>query len=457
MANLLGKADATLVKAATGAAKADNIGDLSNVYKLEAETAKMFTDKVSGYFEAYNQKNKELGDMFDQNIKTISENMQAGILSDEEGQTMFNNYVGGLKLELENAKNPGEKQKILQRLEVLKNSTDDMDNTLNGIIALSSTPGAYIKQATSNENFTILNEIAEGKAKRTIENDQVFYSVTTGEGEDAKTLKLSASDLKEVLVTIDPEANAARNEVTMNIGNIAKSADNVSWDQTRKEAIYGYENAFATPQALAQSIHVKQKGMDFSVVDILYGKEGVDPTTNLEIYKGLKARGFNVPTEDKNNDGVINEEDFETAAMGIEFIKRLTIPTHEGFMFTQAKTVAAEIYADNLAYNEFYKYQTKPGELSGGVEINGKRYKREEFNEQYGPVINFLNNPTEGTVMQSPGGGPQFEYKNGKFFSTLDGKYREVSLRELSGVLGLTNYVSIGGQQPTYNTDYYTE
>ena len=70
---------------------------------------------------------------------------------------------------------------------------------------------------------------------------------------------------------------------------------------------------------------------------------------------------------------------------------------------------------------------------------------------------NFLNNPTEGTVMQSPGGGPQFEYKNGKFFSTLDGKYREVSLRELSGVLGLTNYVSIGGQQPTYNTDYYTE
>ena len=71
MANLLGKADATLVKAATGAAKADNIGDLSNVYKLEAETAKMFTDKVSGYFEAYNQKNKELGDMFDQNIKTV--------------------------------------------------------------------------------------------------------------------------------------------------------------------------------------------------------------------------------------------------------------------------------------------------------------------------------------------------------------------------------------------------
>ena len=452
MANLLGKADATLVKAATGAAKADNIGDLSSIYKLEAETAKMFTDKVSGYFEAYNQKNKELSDIFDQNIKTISENMQAGILSDEEGQTMFNNYVGGLKLELENAKNPGEKQKILQRLEVLKNSTDDMDNTLNGIIALSSTPGAYIKQATSNENFTILNDIAEGKAKRTIENDQVFYSVTTGEGEDAKTLKLSASDLKEVLVTIDPDANAARNEVTMNIGNIAKSADNATWEQTRTEAIYGYENAFATPQALAQRIHVKQKGMDFSVVDILYGKEGVDPTTNLEIYKGLKARGFNVPTEDKNNDGVINEEDFETAAMGIEFIKRLTIPTHEGFMFTQAKTIAAEIYADNLAYNEFYKYRQKPESGPESITVRGTRYNQRDFNKEFGPIIDFLNSPTEGQSMQAPG-GQVIEYKNGEWYAAGE----KSDLATISEGIGIYNYVGQGGAEPKYNTDYYTE
>ena len=456
MANLLGKADATLVKAATGAAKADNIGDLSNVYKAKAESAKMFTDKVSNYFEAYNQKNKELGDLVEQNIKTIGENLNAGIYNDEEGQAMFNDYVGSVKLEIENAKNPAEKNKVLKRLDVLKNSTDDMDNTLTGIISLMSTPGSYVKQATTNENFTILNQISEGKAKRIIENDQVYYSVTTGEGEDAKTLKLSAGDLKNVLTVIDPEANGARDNVTMSIGDISKKNQNATWEQTRKESIYGYENAFNTPQALAQSIHVKQKGMDYSVVDILYGKEGVDPTTNIEIYKGLKERGLDVPTEDKNNDGVINEKDFETAAMGIEFIKRLTLPTYEGFMFTQAKTVAAEIYADNLAYNEFYKHRKKPGTGPEKISFKGKTYSQQDFAKQIGPVIDFLNNPTEGKSMQLKG-SPLFKYENGNWYTTIDGKYSKTTLSDLSTQLELYNYVGQGGEEPTYNTDYYTQ
>ena len=116
------------------------------------------------------------------------------------------------------------------------------------------------------------------------------------------------------------------------------------------------------------------------------------------------------------------------------------------------KKFRAELERVANPYNEFYKYRKKPESGPESITVRGTRYNQQDFNKQFGPIINFLNNPTEGQSMQAPG-GQVIEYKNGEWYAAGE----KSNLATISEGIGIYNYVGQGGAEPTYNTDYYTE
>ena len=347
--SLLGTADATLVSAAEKQAKANIPSDLGAIYESEKITADLFQTEVNTFFDELYAEHNKLSDDLKASVATVTENLSAGTMPNDEQIDLYTDYIGGLKDKLKTIpkgpKGERERQKITAELNRLKNSTDQMDATITELTTRINN-NDYIPNATGSNNMKLLTAISNGSAKQEIVNGNLVYTLP---GTD---LRITQADLKKMVVSNDPTVNANFNKVHQFAGD-QSGAD---WNNERQGIINNYENAFDTREGYAQNIHQKQGNMSHTFAEILQGKG--DPGMNLQIFNALKEMGVEVP-DDVDGDGKITEKDFATPENGIALIRSLTDITDPNFNFQAAKKIAAEFYTDNIAAKEF--------EEAGGV------------------------------------------------------------------------------------------
>tara|TARA_R100000458_G_scaffold41265_1_gene38905 strand:+ start:4064 stop:5908 length:1845 start_codon:yes stop_codon:yes gene_type:complete len=379
--SLLGKADATLAGMSYKAAMANVAPDLKNIYKKEVELQKTFQTDIKEFFDVVNADNNALADELKEATTTAMANLSAGITPDEAGMELFNNHLNGLRERLKTI--PRGKEGDLERAKIrgelgrLKNSTDGIETILMDL-GTKIENDDFVKDASFNRNAPLLIAISKGEAKREIVNGNLIYSIPnpSGEGE----IKMNYSELKDSLVSNDPEVNKNFNAVGSSANTRGKEVGSV-WDTERQGIVNEYEKSLSTKKGFAANIFTKQEGLKYTFAEYMQGKG--DGTLNMQIWDALKQAGYNVP-QDQDGDGKITESDFANKENGIALINSLTDITDPNFDFQTAKLVAAEFYADNIAKKEFSdgnlvrdkadrdkrKTRTTPGPKVDDVEIN---------------------------------------------------------------------------------------
>ena len=356
--SLLGKADATLVGAAERQAKANVPSDLGEIYKGEKETADLFQAEVNTFFDELYSEHNKLSDDLNASVATVTENLSAGTMPNDEQIDLYMNHINGLKDKLKTIpkgpKGERERQKIMSELTRLKNSTDQMDGTITDLTTRINN-NDYIPNATGSNNMKLLTAISNGSAKQEIVNGNLVYSLP---GTD---LTMTQADIKKMLVSNDPNVNENFNKVHQYTSDQSEA----DWTTERQGIINNYENSFSTREGYAQNIHQKQNNMSHTFAEHLQGKG--DSAMNLQIFEALKEMGIDVPEDtsgpDGKPDGKITEADFANPENGIALIRSLTDISDPNFNFQAAKKIAAEFYTDNIAAKEF--------EEAGGT-IGGK-------------------------------------------------------------------------------------
>jgi hypothetical protein len=357
--SLLGKADATLVSAAEKQAAANVPSDLGEIYKGEAVTAELFQQEINTFFDDLYAEHNKLSDDLNASVATVTENLSAGTMPNDEQIDLYMNHINGLRDKLKTIpkgpKGERERQKITAELNRLKNSTDQMDATLTDLTTKINN-NDYIPNATGSNNMKLLTAISNGSAKQEIVNGNLVYTLP---GTD---LRITQADLKKMVVSNDPTENENFNKVTSSAYDLA-NVDGVDWNTERQGIINNYEKAFSTREGYAQNIHQKQGNMQFTFAEILTGKG--DPAMNMKIFEELKELGVDVP-EDVDGDGKITEKDFANPENGIALIRSLTDISDPNFNFQAAKKIAAEFYTDNIAAKEF----EEAGGVIGGEDMS---------------------------------------------------------------------------------------
>ena len=348
--SLLGKADSTLAQMSLAQARANVPSDLSEVYKLEADTVDMFTKGVETYFDVLHQDHNKLKDELVESVKTVTANLSAGTMPDDEGINLYTDHLTGLKERLKGIpkgkKGDVERAKIRAELNRLQNSTKAMEDVQEDVMTRIESSD-FIPGAVPKEDLQILKAISNGNAKREIVNGNLVYSIP---GTDTK---ITHNDLNELLVSNNPELNGKVNEVTISASQLDPSTN---FQDKRQAFINSYEKTINSKSDYASLVWQKQGDMEFSFAEILAGKG--DKSTNMAIYKALKDLGVeNIPEDtsgpDGKPDGKITEADFATPENGIAFIESLTNTKAQGFDLNRNRKILAEFFTDNLAAGEF--------------------------------------------------------------------------------------------------------
>ena len=343
--SLLGKADSTLAQMSLAQARANVPSDLSEVYKLEADTVDMFTQGVETYFDTLYQDHNKLKDELIESVKTVTANLSAGTMPDDEGINLYTDHLTGLKERLKGIpkgkQGDVERAKIRAELNRLQNSTKAMEDVQEDVMTRIESSD-FIPGAVPKEDLQILKAISNGNAKREIVNGNLVYSIP---GTDTK---ITHNDLNELLVSNNPELNGKVNEVTVSASQLDPSAN---FQDKRQAFINSYEKTINSKSDYASLVWQKQGDMEFSFAEILAGKG--DKSTNMAIYKALKDLGVENIPEDTDGDGKITEADFATPENGIAFIESLTNTKAQGFDLNRNRKILAEFFTDNLAAGEF--------------------------------------------------------------------------------------------------------
>lgn len=348
--SLLGKADSTLAQMSLSQAQANVPSDLSEIYKLEAETVNMFTQGVETYFDVLHADHNKLKDDLVESVKTVTANLSAGTMPDDEGINLYTDHLTGLKERLKGIpkgkQGDIERAKIRSELDRLQNSTKAMEDVQEDVMTRIESSD-FIPGAVPKEDLQILKAISNGNAKREIVNGNLVYSIP---GTDTK---ITHNDLNELLVSNNPELNGKVNDVTVSASQLDPSAN---FQDKRQAFINSYEKTINSKGDYASLVWQKQGDMEFSFAEILAGKG--DKSTNMAIYKALKDLGVeNIPEDtsgpDGKPDGKITEADFATPENGIAFIESLTNTKAQGFDLNRNRKILAEFFTDNLAAREF--------------------------------------------------------------------------------------------------------
>ena len=160
--SLLGKADSTLAQMSLAQARANVPSDLSEVYKLEADTVDMFTQGVETYFDTLYQDHNKLKDELIESVKTVTANLSAGTMPDDEGINLYTDHLTGLKERLKSIpkgkQGDVERAKIRAELNRLQNSTKAMEDVQEDVMTRIESSD-FIPGAVPKEDLQILKAI----------------------------------------------------------------------------------------------------------------------------------------------------------------------------------------------------------------------------------------------------------------------------------------------------------
>ena len=240
--SLFGRADASLVSAAFREGMTKGPGDLSDVYKLQADTNTMMWEAIQkGFDEVFGDtiaRNEELQEATDAMLSEFS----GGTAYDDEMMYMYDNEIKDIKERMKGVeKDSLEERKLYNELERLKSSTDKYGQTLLNI-------GTFINNNEHNvgatgDNIPLLTSIFNKTAKKRINNGNLEFSM---DGKDWKNWK----DIQKSMIAKD-HANHS--------GMLKRSTDELNFYKTNTKAVYGdrarqgninwiYDNSFKTQE-----------------------------------------------------------------------------------------------------------------------------------------------------------------------------------------------------------------
>jgi len=346
--SLLGRADSTLAAMSYKEAMADVTPDLKDVYSAEALNQTLFQTGVEGYFDKLYADSNALAD----ELEKATKKAMTGLGTDYESMELFDSYLTSMKERMKalpkTKKGDFERAKIRAEMAQLLKSSTGLDDAITEV-------GTMIKAKQFNKyttDYPVLLAIANGTAKKEIENGNLFYSIPNPKG--GKDLKIDHQGVRDALGQSDLKFESSFNKIPAGQNAKGKQAGTIF---DRQGSINAYEESFPSEAAFAANIHKKQGSLPYSFVQALSGK---DPKLANSIYEALTSMGgttitkYDVTSPNGGGpDGKITAADFANQQNGVALIESLTDPRSDNFDYQTAKQVAAKFYADNIAKKEF--------------------------------------------------------------------------------------------------------
>lgn len=511
-------ADSTLVAAATKAAMANVPKDLSKTFESVARgydsmmktvgasyaNAIKSTADAAGSLIKKTQEDKQLGENGDIEVLTGDINGGSVTIADELADIRKDiTKIGffGLALNDEQKKNKAElvakKDNILNQLRVLNNNENfTNENILSGNFNAEATPKINVitKHALTAFKQKGDKTIQEGEFAgfevdlHKDDNGQYYFKLKKeGEGYVTGTdangnpifdgddhMKTYPKDIPDLITPSLPDGDVKKFRDTLNKQLTTKTStymgdmliEELSEYVKSGSSLHGFMYKDIGGDSFVKTLNRPSENSATLFFETAKNISGVDENGNISLQANGAAVGFE-GLKDSDGDGDIDREDFigvgnpnqtdESKAIALNnynLIKdAITNPKNKHY----SESTTRGLFLDHIRntgenmYNKGQQDRQNAGEPAN-ITINGQRYNNEDFKANFSPIIDFLNNPTEGQSMQAPG-GQLIEYKNGEWYAAGE----KSDLKTIAEGTGLYNYVSIDGNDPIYNTDYYTE
>lgn len=360
----------------------------------------------------------------------------------------------------------------------LKRITNEINNFRGGLMKF----GIDRKQGLLNEGLIKQGDIAP--AQQVLDLVNFDKNVAEGNlipsyGEDGKIQILSKGEWGEVIVTMEslnkafPPIDTVQDTNILNrqteSGNTGKAdglkqnpTNNYDYDQRYSEYLDGLD----TDDAVSNIVARKIKGVG-----------GNNPS-----FKDALLSDITIPIEVLDN--MFYDDDGERVEVGLVFKEQLDIDGKEGITsedYDMAKNLGEDALAafeenldkmidaitndENIAYDrgttakllatyltnmDKEKYdnnynaavKSKGGGKSGNYTVNGREMTAETFQNSYGKMVKFIEEPEEG--QERSGNGYNFKYIEGQHYrEDKDGNYTiKVTPRTVAKYTGLLNYTT---------------
>ena len=487
--NLNPGADATLVQAAYRAAMANVPKDLSGTYEALAESYDKSMQQVGA---AWAQVAKQIGGLASEAISTYSQNkkydaMAIGIQNDDGVSFLYDELQKtrkGLKdtwfnpVKTDAEGNPLENWRDLNRATRLKLQQDkakletqivSLNEGYNNLATRLET-GDYDKAATGGNNWRTINAVgafksSSGKTENgdyvkpdRDENGDIFFTLYDKTDKavkvNGKNVTIKAGDIEKLLTprndALITEANKlftgietsgkmhgrtwANDGVVFerNIGRLVEDENNLHTLMNRELGMLG--------RSFANDINNSDlKGGSITSANIWSSIGGVLPTD---------SKGNLLQIEDSNNNNRIDAGDFQNVDNYNKLAGAILDKTNDFYnedttrrIFKDwARTAGEATFNYGVGMRQFQKGGSRgSGKTGAHVTIKGT-VSDATWQRDWQPYINFLNNPTEGQEMQSPGEKLRVKYEGGNWF--INGKNVGSNAKDVAEYDGLINDIS---------------
>jgi hypothetical protein len=175
---LLGRADAQLVQGAYRAEMANVGRDMSGVYRLEAQNISNLQTAIEDIFYATNKSNNELYNDIKEKSSLILADIESGTFSDDTSIDLYTNAINDLREQAKSIprgkKGEAQRAKIRAQLAKMKVDSANGEGVITEIATLINND-QISKDAITENDLKLFNDILNQKAKREIINGELVY------------------------------------------------------------------------------------------------------------------------------------------------------------------------------------------------------------------------------------------------------------------------------------------
>ncbi len=503
----MAKADPTLVKASMLEAKTRAASDVPNMKPLfdaTTEISETYLTQFQNVMKTFKDEQEKQRLALEKQMELFQISADKAFQSVYELEEplpdvmikAFEKEVNNLQDQFEKVNTIGEgdsrenrraRAKIMAELTKLKNNsvnlrkttTEVLYNISSGSVNTSIVDPASLDPARMVLELGNLDELADqGKVKVTYGKDGAIFTVKDYYSDATSTwgdeISFTMNDLKETFPPTDPKLD--KDIVTLN----KNSGDQGTFDATGNNPQYNYKQP-AQKSAILDIIKDKEDFKDvsqrrieglgstpsfkealmedisipFSVLDKMFYDENGE---RVEIGQAFKYLDYNEDGEISNEDASFPGVDPEAFKNNIAaMLDAIVNPDNPAFSLDVSKELFADYYVsiDEQTYRKNFEKTVKANQRSNRnsgsrnkrvYRVNNRDMSEYNFNNTYGPLVDFLENPEE-KQMQLPS-GRVVKYENGKYYGKsydTSGNYlgwAEITANDIAEVEGISEYVS---------------
>jgi hypothetical protein len=327
---LLGRADSTLVQGAYRAEMANVGRDMSGVYRLEAQNISNLQTAIEDIFYATNKSNNELYNDIKEKSSLILADIESGTFSDDTSIDLYTNAINDLREQAKSIprgkKGEAQRAKIRAQLAKMKVDSANGEGVITEIATLINND-QISKDAITENDLKLFNDILNQKAKREIINGELVYSTVD---KDNNIIKINHNELNKRFIKKDYSVENAALKLSSGYTKIGRSGVAFDFD----EAVNAYEKIMTTREGFLHLINKPFGTMKISFAQALQGK---DAGLVTEMISALN----NIGGVDIDNDGTpdqITKDNYKKLAD--------VLINPDAANLSIAKRAAAAFYAD---------------------------------------------------------------------------------------------------------------